>query len=105
MKQIKFSHNWNNKLHNDVFTTIRKFTPDKHKYYRESIGDTFQVMLKNEALNYVNLAKVKQYNYCDIDRHILALDLGTCNQLEQDEIFKLFGCDKEIIVLTFKKIN
>lgn len=31
--QIRFSQNWNNKLHNRYFTTIRLWTDEKYRYY------------------------------------------------------------------------
>ena len=33
MSQVRFLKNWNNKLNNDYFLTIRLWTPSKHRYY------------------------------------------------------------------------
>ena len=50
MNQIKFSHNWNNKLSNDIFTTIRRFTDEKFDYYKENLNKKFEVVLKNKVI-------------------------------------------------------
>ncbi len=41
---IKFSHNWNNKLDSNYFTTIRRYNPDK--YYPDAVHS---VMLKTKG--------------------------------------------------------
>ena len=38
--EIKFSHNWNNKLSGKVFTTIRNSNVDKFVWYDRQIGET-----------------------------------------------------------------
>lgn len=35
---------------NDLFTTLRRWTEDKEKYYRESIGTTFDIIIEKYVL-------------------------------------------------------
>ena len=76
MNVIKFSHNWNNKLDNDVFTTIRNFNQGKWEYYKDAMGSEFNVALNGVFHSKADLIEVQKYNYYDIDRHILVLDTG-----------------------------
>jgi len=64
METINFSTNWNNKLTNKAFTTIRLHNP--RKYY---IGGEYQITLKNKPLGVatikqIHTIKVNQLTMC-----------------------------------------
>ena len=103
MAVIKFSHNWNNKLDNDVFSTIRRHTSEKQQYYNSLVGATCNVLLEGMYHCNATLLRVTAYNYSDVDRHILALDTGIYDVAEQDALFSQFGCKDRVLVLLFKK--
>lgn len=46
INQIKFSHNWNNKLRQRIFTTIRSWNEGKEAYYDDAIGHDGEKRLK-----------------------------------------------------------
>ena len=108
-KQIKFSHNWNGKLDNDIFTTIRRYTPEKYRYYMNSVGDPFDVVLKrlfhsNAILEGLFVAE----KFSDIHSVILMLDTGMTDMTKIHKLFEAFGIrakTKSIIpVFSHKKL-
>lgn len=103
MKTIKFSHNWNNKLNNDIFTTIRKSTPGKKDYYLDSICDTFEVSLNGKIRGEVCLIMVEEMKFKDIPITIFRLDTGL-DDSRTEELFFKFGMkspDDKFLILTF----
>ena len=101
MNQIKFSHNWNNKLEQPFFTTIRRATPEKREYYLEKCGSVFDVLLNGESINKAVLIDVQTKKYTDIDYYFLVIDTG--NRYPK-EIFQKFGIENETecLVLLFQ---
>lgn len=106
--QIQFSHNWNNKLNNNIFTTIRKWDYSKEIYYKDSEEHTFEVMLNGEKQGNAKLIIVEVLFYKDIMPTILRLDTGKRGMGEIFEVFKKFGVSDlgdKVILLTFEKIT
>ncbi|OGM08249.1 hypothetical protein A2Z67_00930 [Candidatus Woesebacteria bacterium RBG_13_36_22] len=107
MLQIKFSHDWNGKItgENTVFTTIRKSEESKRKYYIESIGKTFEVLLDGAPICHAELIEVYPRWLCQIDIILLMLDTGMLNAEAVYKLFKNFGIkpEDECLVLVFKK--
>lgn len=107
-KQVKFSHNWNNKLDNDVFTTIRRYTPEKYKYYMSSIGETFDVVLNGRLYNTSNLEGLfVAEKFKDIHDCIIMLDTGMTDIVKINGLFANFGIKSETksIIPVFKRIK
>ena len=107
LKRIDFSHNWNGKLDNEFFTTIRKFMVDKLRYYHGSIGETFGVFLNGEKvcearLEIADLFKLNRSNI--YDKIIVMLDTGLPHEKAFDLLAK-FGCEHEGILLLFKRLE
>ena len=105
MKRIKFSKNWNNKLNCDIFTTIRKSSVSKFKYYKSVLGQRFEVILKFEPFREVNLINVQELYLKEIPLHVLRLDTGIEDLAKIEEIFKEFGIGDydKCLLLTFSK--
>ena len=61
MVSIKFQHNWNGKLDNNFFTTIRTYTNEKLAYYQDLIGYKFRVILKGRNYCEAELQKVEEF--------------------------------------------
>ena len=103
MKNIKFQHNWNRKLDCDVFTTIRRHTQAKEEYYRDSVGEEFEVLLNGVIYCYARLENM----YCDrlinSPNAMLMVDTGATSAYSAYEVFGRFGLngDSQVIVLTF----
>lgn len=101
MKAIKFSKNWNNKLECDIFTTIRKWTPEKREYY--TIGETFDVILRGANHCIAELICTDTYeSLLDVPFNTILTDTGSTQPYN---IFRRFrvGLDDPVMVLTFKK--
>ncbi len=104
-KQIKFSHNWNNKLGNPIFTTIRNSQLGKFKYYKDLIGYGFDVLLKNKKYCYAELQQVEEFLFDDIPEGLLMSDTGM-NFADAQQLFANFGIEygDKVIILTFEGI-
>ena len=102
MNVINFSHNWNGKLNNKYFTTIRKRTGNKYEYYHSRIGEIFSVRLKGKEVGKAKLIEVEWAELIDIPDALLTIDTGTEKFMD---VFRKFGIgDFDIVlILTFKK--
>lgn len=104
---IKFSKNWNNKLNNSLFTTIRGYDKEKLAYYQRCIDKAFDVYLDGIKYTQARLKIVSLYPFSAIPNILLAIDTGTVNHLENIAIFRKFGMvdpNAEMIILLFKKV-
>ena len=106
MKLIKFSHNWNNKLNNPIFNTIRKSTPEKLKYYKDSVGYGFDVLLKGKKYCYAELQEAEEFLFDDVPNGLIMMDTGM-DLTDAQQLFSDFGITygDKIIILTFQRIE
>lgn len=109
MNKIKFSHNWNNKLSNDIFTTIRKHTESKEEYYREQLGEVFDVFLNDMMLpSQVKLVSIEVKKFNKINDNVLILDTGLRSIIDIEKVFYKFGLNTiqdKMIILLFEKVK
>lgn len=87
MKTIKFSRNWNGKLNNRVFSTIRK---DRDGYYQSKEGDIFNVVHNNSVIFTARLVSARSMPFKDIPNELLTLDTGRTDFKEAMGIFQTF---------------
>ena len=107
MNEIKFMHNWNNKLDCQVFTTIRKYTQQKLNYYLDRIGEPFDVILGRKELKCqailkrVDVKPLQKFPYI-----LLCLDTGKTDPEIIETIFKNFGIKlwDRAILLIFERL-
>ncbi len=104
MNLIHFCHNWNQKLDQKIFTTIRKYDYKKWKYYRSAEGNPFRVVLNGKTYGDVTLISVQSVQLKEMPKGLLCSDTGA-DIKEAFKIFRRFGIDKDdfVIILTFKK--
>ena len=104
-RQIKFIHNWNNKLNNPVFTTIRSYSARKYLHYSNHVGEVFDVVLAGERVSQARLVDADVCDFKGISVALLALDTGIVNQ---GDICKLFGklrATDRVIILLFETVR
>jgi len=101
--KIKFSKNWNNKLNQEYFTTIRKFSKDKYNYYLMKMGDVFDVVLANKKIGKAKLVLLETYKFKELSHALVMVDTGMMFY-EAEDVFRKFGIEDEdkVIVLTFR---
>ena len=107
MAQIKFSHNWNDKLRQRIFTTIRSWNIEKEKYYKNLLAHEFDVLLKGKLFCKAKLQEVEVFDFKDIPNALLMSDTGLEFNEAQD-LFAQFGLEAPedtAILLTFKLIK
>lgn len=78
MEAINFKTNWNNKLSNDCFTTLRR----SKKYKR---GIIYPVKLKDKLIGKVKVLAIREYKIKDLPDFICQIDTG-CTKKETIEI-------------------
>jgi len=109
MNTIRFSHNWNGKLSQNVFTTIRNHTDSKYHYYLESKKSVFDVWLKGSGnIKQATLIDVCLINYSDIPFPLIATDTGIVDEDKALGLFEKFGMEDDhewMIVLTFESLT
>ncbi|MFH0806028.1 MAG: hypothetical protein V1901_04085 [Patescibacteria group bacterium] len=115
MNKIKFSHNWNNKLNNNIFTTIRKYTEEKYIYYTKALENNFEIIVGygikdvRPIRNFKTaiLKSVERRYYEDIPYGLLFTDTGMTSREEIKELFRKFGIilGTEVIILTFVRTS
>jgi len=103
MNIIKFSHSWNNKLNNKVFTTIRSHSTEKYQYYRRLIGEKFVIELGGCSQGTAFLMSVKEVAFQSLPDEFLMVDTGMTDIKEISRLFNKFGVRDIAIVLLFKK--
>lgn len=70
MKTIKFSQNWNRKLDNEIFTTIRQ------KGYWVRHGDCAAIVLKDKLYKWVTCIGAAEIPFINICGSVIACDTG-----------------------------
>ncbi len=68
---ISFSFNWNNKLQNKAFSTIRIHNPKKYQ-----IGKMYKIELKGEALGTAVIQEIRVLKADQLNNFICFLDTG-----------------------------
>ena len=105
MNKIKFSKNWGNKLNNPAFTTIRKWTEQKEKYYTDNLRRRCQILLDQMVFCHGRLMAVKKIQFKHIQHDLLVRDTGYSEQKDIDKIFSNFGIgpDTWVLILVIEK--
>jgi len=100
---IRFSHNWNNKLSQKYFTTIRKYTESKYDYYFSHLREVFDVLIEGKKICEAELIDIDVMDFNKIPEALLIVDTGSENY---EKIFWDFGIwgKCEVMILTFKRV-
>lgn len=101
---IEFDENYNNKLDNKLFTTVRKFSIKKQRYYKRKTGSQFDIMLKGKKYSTAILSGIAFIGeLSEISQIELMLDTGLSGQGQNYELFNKFGVkpNDKIIQLLF----
>ena len=103
-QRIKFCKNWNGKLDQNVFTTMRNWGAQKESFYLGSLGKEFDVMLNEELHSKAVLMDCRTYHFDRIPLPLFTLDTGLFHLPEIRGLFLKFGMNEDdplLIVLTF----
>jgi len=102
--KIRFTKNWNNKLDQKYFSTIRKFTKDKYFYYIEHKGEVFDVILNGKKHCEAKLVSVEERKFVDIPDALIMTDTGLPIKEGIGLLFR-FGIGEYVIILTFLRLD
>ncbi|RKY29015.1 MAG: hypothetical protein DRP74_09315 [Candidatus Omnitrophota bacterium] len=103
--QIKFTHNWNGKLNQEFFTTIRRFTKDKEQYYFNHLGDVFDVILNGKKICEAKLIHIETMEYRELPKGFVIIDTG--NEDPDNFFYEEFGIygKMDVLILTFRRVK
>jgi hypothetical protein len=108
MKAIRFTKNWNGKLNNRVFTTIRKCKSDDD-YYGTKVGTVFNVVHNDTVIFNARLVSASKYSFARIPEELKAVDTGRSDKADWYAIFESFYGkfdDADLFdVLLFEKVH
>ncbi len=71
IKDLKFSHNWNNKLNATAFTTLRLHVPG-----RFFVGQKVRVTLKGQSRGIYSIKAIKRLTINKLNDYIAFIDTG-----------------------------
>jgi len=107
--QIKFVQDWNGKVTGGckLFTTIRKSSDAKRKYYLERVGQDFEIILKGEFVGSATLRAVSGRKFSELAGFTLMVDTGYTDLESIKKLFKNFGVVGEdtVLILVFEKVG
>lgn len=108
MGTIVFSHNWNNKLGCDCFTTIRLHNPQKYK-----VKQVYHILLNDNLIKEAIILDIKTISFSQINNFIAYLDTGLsveeCKGLLKRMYYKIKDIENQkfdfILLKTIRKID
>lgn len=104
---VNFSQDWNGKLKNNIFHTIRCFDSTKLNYYTEGVGKPFTVKLTGKNNCRAILREVTLLRFGDIPENILRTDTGYYDIEKIIRIFNKFKIyrNSAVIFLLFERLG
>ena len=85
MTDTTFNCNWNGKLNNNCFTTIRLANPKKY-----ALNSQHKIILKNEFLFDAIVLAYKELFLCDLNDFMAFVDTGYSRLETRDIIYKMY---------------
>jgi hypothetical protein len=85
MAQIKFSYNWNNKLNNISFTTIRLKQPDKYV-----LGQVYEIFLNKDFKMNARIIGIINFFLKDLNEYMAQIDTGYSKEEATKIITKMY---------------
>lgn len=98
MNKISFSTNWNNKLDNKVFTTIRPYNPKNF-----IINQVFEIYHNKNLKGKAEIIKLDHFNLEVIPEGYCYLDTGYSKKETVEIINKMYSGKVYIVSLIFLK--
>ena len=96
---MRFTNNWNNKLNCSYFTTIRKYTSQKFKYYESKLNKVDAIYIKNVIFCRAKLVRIDICKLSEINIMLKIIDTGTSEYLKVFDWFGLKDDDKVMLLL------
>ena len=93
MEKIEFTHNWNNKLDNDAFTTIRP-----HNSHRYQINSFYDIFYRDKLKGKACIVDIRRISVKQINNFIGYLDTGYSAFQTQQIIRKMYKCDDNFMI-------
>lgn len=97
--EIKFTYNWNNKLHCKCFSTIR-ISNNKYK-----VGEKYEIHLKNSKLFEAVIKDIQYFKPYDLTEHQARIDTGYSCKETINIIRKMYGNKMDVDKTTFMLIT
>lgn len=85
---IKFSYNYK-KLKDRMFTTIRRYTPQKYVYYSSNVGKVFDVLVNDKKQFQAKLIQVFSTHFNSLTKEFIEYDTDGIYKLQKTELIIL----------------
>lgn len=85
MFDLKFTYNWNNKLHCRAFTTIRLFNP-----YQHIPGNRCNLFLKDETIGAGTIGAVNRFKLNSLTETMAWIDTGYSAAQARNILMKMY---------------
>ena len=105
MAIIRYIQNWGGKLDEEEFTTIRSWSPEKERFYRDNIGYNFSHLVAGKKYTEAYLREVELKKFSEIPPSVLIKDTGLMDMEKIREVFRAFGIEEDgpCLILKFSK--
>jgi len=102
--EIKFSYNWNNKLHCTYFTTLR--LRNDRKYQK---GRNYRITVKGETIGEAIIQEIRHFKINQLNDYITGIDMGYDSRTGVEIIKKMYATvsweDQELSFILLKKTH
>lgn len=88
-ERLEFSYNWNGKLDNKCFTTIRLVNWSKYR-----TGKVINVYLNGNRIKAVEIIEIRVFKLLDLNEWVARLDTGYSREETIDILCKMYKLDK-----------
>ena len=102
IETLKFYKNWNNKLANDIFTTIR--SASKHYYIGQIVNILCTELCTETPIKQAQIIDIQRCYLPNINNTILTLDTGVY-RYEALEILTKYIPDRNAQILTLETVE
>lgn len=88
-ERLNFSYNWNNKLDNKCFTTIRCVDWNKYR-----AGKVKRVFLNNTFIKSVEIIEIRVFKLLELNEWFASIDTGYSRSETIDILCRMYKLDK-----------
>jgi len=99
--EINFSENWNDKLNNKLFTTIRRYTRFRIKKLSDAKGEIVDILLDGKKYKEAILVGFDVLPFSEVPLGLLRLDIGSYDRKDIEILFGGIGIYSDTDVIVF----
>jgi hypothetical protein len=104
---VSFSEDWNNKLSNKIFSTIRPASEENISLYSRLLDETVEIRQSSKYVCIARLIGIRMMHLSEVPLEFLMLDTGYETKESAELLFDRLGIKPadEVLILLFKRQN